>query len=600
MFLRARLKSLAGLGGSRSVAGMNGPHRHHRRLTPRYWRPAQLVLLALLVYWLTVFILSHMPAWLADLLIVFALSHIPGWLAYTLIALAFLLGHIPGWLQILGAIYIWQKWHSGSTLLDAPLGALRDILERLGLRAARTWATPYDLRRLWVPGPTPGRPYLGWTGKVSKRMLAAEPEIQTLLVAPPRSGKSNGYVIPWLLDHTGPALVSSTKRDIYDATIAYRQGIGDVWVYDPFGEQPSCSYSPLSTTGTWEGALRAANALASAAHPTQASSAGEFWDREAASLLAPLLYAATLAQQRMDAVLEWLDTRDFETAEQHLQDTGAHAAAAQLRGVTARDPRNRETTIMSATSLLRAYRYPTLAQPNTNELTPAAFLNGNPNTIYIVAAAHHQQDLQPVLLALINAIYEAAIDASRHHGPLNPALYMLLDEAANIAPVKDLAPWLSQCGDHGITIATSWQSIAQIEERYGHPGRDAILAASTAQIYLPPLADPTTTHYITNLLGEEPVTHVSHTPEHQHLHIRTQEKKQDGKLPPPITIPIPRTQKTYSVTERPIATSQWLRQTKPGNALLVYRDLPPAILHTPLWFSDPRYAKYAKYVSKSQ
>ena len=88
---------------------------------------------------------------------------------------------------------------------------------------------------------------------------------------------------------------------------------------------------------------------------------------------------------------------------------------------------------------------------------------------------------------------------------LEPRLFVLLDEAANIAPVRNLATWLSQCGDHGIVIATIWQSIAQIDQRYGRPARDAICAASTAQLFIPPLADPTTTGYLTGLIGEEPV-----------------------------------------------------------------------------------------------
>ena len=66
-----------------------------------------------------------------------------------------------------------------------------------------------------------------------------------------------------------------------------------------------------------------------------------------------------------------------------------------------------------------------------------------------------------------------------------------MDEAANIAPVRNLASWLSQCGDHGIVIATIWQSIAQIDQRYGRAARDAICAASTAQVFIPPLAEPT-------------------------------------------------------------------------------------------------------------
>ena len=53
-------------------------------------------------------------------------------------------------------------------------------------------------------------------------MLAAEPEVQPMVIAPPRAGKSSGYVVPWLLDHDGPALVLSTKRDVYEATAPTR------------------------------------------------------------------------------------------------------------------------------------------------------------------------------------------------------------------------------------------------------------------------------------------------------------------------------------------------------------------------------------------
>jgi type IV secretion system protein VirD4 len=478
---------------------------------------------------------------------------------------------VLGALPVLAVIAVWRMvraWSSGSPLHHSqPIRWLRDS----GLIRQRTWARPHDLRRLWVPGPVRGRPYLGWAGRTRPRMLACEPEVQTLLVAPPRVGKSSGFVIPWLLDHTGPALVLSVKRDVYDATVAYRQGLGRVWVYDPFGDQPTCSFTPLSAADTWEGALRGASALASAAHPDNANAASEFWDREAAILLAPLLHAATLTDQTIATVVQWLDMRDFAPADAYLQEIGADAAAAQLRSVLARDPRNRETTVMSASSLLRAYRYPRVTRPTKDELSAQAFFDGAPNTIYVVAAAHHQHDLQPVILALVSSIYETAIETSRRHGPFKPELYLLLDEAANIAPVCDLAPWLSQCGDHGITIATSWQSIAQIDERYGKPDRDAILAASTAQIFLPPLADPTTTEYVRSLLGEEPVSQASH----------------GRRLGAPETV---------SLSQQSVAPAPWLRQVQQGHALLVYRDLPPAILRTPGWYQDPRFAAYQQYV----
>jgi type IV secretory pathway TraG/TraD family ATPase VirD4 len=392
-----------------------------------------------------------------------------------------------------------------------------------------------------------------------------------MVVAPPRAGKSSGFVVPWLLDHHGPALVLSTKRDIYDATAPYRRGLGRVWVYDPFGDRSSAGFTPLVPARSWPGAIRAGEALASAAHPDSSNAANEFWDKEAASMLAPLLHAAAIAGESMSELVRWLDARDFTDAISHLKGAGASAAADQLEGVSRRDERNRETTVMSALNLLRAYRYPQVAARAVGDLTPERFLDGNANTIYVVAAGHDQDALRPVILALVAAMYEAAIVKARGNGVLDPRLFILMDEAANIAPVRNLAPWLSQCGDHGIVIATIWQSIAQIDQRYGRAARDAICAASTAQVFIPPLAEPTSAGYLTELLGEEPVANASSS---------------TGLA-----------RHTLSVGHQKAGPSPWLRQIARGRAVLVYRDLPPAIVRAPGWFEDPRFAAYARLLA---
>jgi len=182
-----------------------------------------------------------------------------------------------------------------------------------------------------------------------------------------------------------------------------------------------------------------------------------------------------------------------------------------------------------------------------------------------VAAGHEQELLRPVILALLAAIYETAIVKARRHGPLAPRLFILMDEAANIAPVRNLASWLSQCGDHGIVIATIWQSIAQIDQRYGRAARDAICAASTAQLFLPPLAEPTSASYLSELLGEELVATASSS------------TGVSGN--------------TMGVSQQKAAPSPWLRQIGRGRAILIYRDLPPAIVRAPGWYEDPRFAR---------
>jgi type IV secretion system protein VirD4 len=457
-----------------------------------------------------------------------------------------------------------RAWRAGSPLGKSQHSLARRAVDR-GWVHQRTWALPTDLQRLWVQRPVSGRPYLGTIGKAPARMLAAEPEVQPMVVAPPRSGKSSGFVVPWLLDHDGPALVLSTKRDIYDATAPHRRGLGHVWVYDPFGDRTSAGFTPLVPARTWPGAIRTGEALASAAHPDQANAANEFWDKEAAQLLAPLLHAAAISKQTMSELVRWLDARDFAQAITVLQDSGVSPAADQLEGVGRRDERNRETTVMSALNLLRAYRYPQVAERATQDLTPERFLDGHANTIYVVAAGHDQEALRPVILALLAAVYETAIVKARRHGALNPRLLILMDEAANIAPVRNLSSWLSQCGDHGIVIATIWQAIAQIDQRYGRAARDAICAASTAQVFIPPLADPTSTGYLTELLGEEPVANASTA---------------HGL-----------SQHTMHVSHQKAGPSPWLRQIGRGRAVLVYRDLPPAMVRAPGWFEDPRFAR---------
>ena len=78
----------------------------------------------------------------------------------------------------------------------------------------------------------------------------------------------------------------------------------------------------------------------------------------------------------MSELVRWLDARDFTGAIGALKGAGANAAADQLEGVSRRDERNRETTVMCALNLLRAYRYPQVAACASGDLTPERFLDG--------------------------------------------------------------------------------------------------------------------------------------------------------------------------------------------------------------------------------
>ena len=55
--------------------------------------------------------------------------------------------------------------------------------------------------------------------------------------APPRTGKTTGVVIPSVIAAPGPVVVTSTKRDVLDATSAIRLCAGECWLFDPSGRE---------------------------------------------------------------------------------------------------------------------------------------------------------------------------------------------------------------------------------------------------------------------------------------------------------------------------------------------------------------------------
>jgi hypothetical protein len=79
---------------------------------------------------------------------------------------------------------------------------------------------------------------------------------------------------------------------------------------------------------------------------------------------------------------------------------------------------------------------------------------------------------------------------------------VLLDEAANICPVRELPAWCSTCPSHGITFMTVWQDRSQQRLRHGREGAETVWNNSAAKVILSGLADQATGE-VTSILGEE-------------------------------------------------------------------------------------------------
>ncbi|UTI66142.1 type IV secretory system conjugative DNA transfer family protein [Paraconexibacter antarcticus] len=356
----------------------------------------------------------------------------------------------------------------------------------------RAWARPRDHRAGAHGGARRGFA----VGRIDGRPLFTDEEAHVTVIAPTRAGKTTRCVVPWLLEHDGPTVVTSTKRDVLELAAGRAHEERKVWVFDPFSDD-STSWTPIAGCEEWSHALRQGQWLADATTDGD-SSVARYWQGEAAKLLAPLLHAAALEHADLDRVLEWVDTQDTQAPMVLLAGARAMPAARQLRAVADLDPRNRGTTYMSAGSVLAAYRYPEVARHLGHDFNVDAFLGSRDDTLFLIAAERHQALLAPVIVSLISSLIHTAIESGEFRNA-DRRLRILLDEAANIAPLHDLPRMLSQAAGHGVRIATIWQSLAQMRERHGH-GAETILANSSAKLFMGSITDAPTRAYITDLL----------------------------------------------------------------------------------------------------
>ena len=466
-------------------------------------------------------------------------SRLPGPLAWWCTALGFFAAPVAGW-----------------------LGVRR--LARSGRE--NTWARGRDLRRLRRRRSRGRRLAIGTT---RGGVLATESQHSLLVVGPTQTGKTTGLAVPAILEWDGPVLASSVKGDLLSDTHAWRERLdGELWVYDPAGVTPFplATWSPLAACRTWQGARRTASELAEAAKVAtgRGVEGADFWFSSAAKLLAPYLFAAATRDCLIGDVVRWIDSQDKSEARAILVGIG-HAEALLSHDATwSRDDKTRSSIYTTAELVLAAYADPRVAaSASTCQVRPDRLLDGGRHTLYLSAPPAEQRRLRPLFATLVGQVVNAAYAKVGTTGkPLDPPLLVVLDEAANIAPVPDLATIASTAASHGIQLVTVWQDLAQLRARYGSEAA-TVLNNHRAKLVLAGVGDLETLDYVSRLAGDEDIEQTSVTTD------------RGG-----------RRSKTAAARSRRLLAPEALRQLRQGEGVLLYGNLPPARLRLRPWFKN--------------
>jgi type IV secretion system protein VirD4 len=426
-----------------------------------------------------------------------------------------------------------------------------------GTSTPARWANRKDLATLIVsknPRAQVGRIGLGRTDPGGK-LLAAEAKHSVCVLGPAGSGKTVSVVIPTLLDWDGPAVVTSVKTDVLDATVNRRDGIGPILIYDPTGStgRPSdelATWNPLAACRTWADAWQMASWLVDAAAPNGTDRA-DFWTSQGRMLLAPLLFAAGTGGRGMADVVRWVQVQEIDEVKDLLTDQGVVEASNAFKACQKMPPNTRGSIYATANSILEVFGDPTVAASADGcDIDPAELLDGR-GTLYLVSPVHAQVRLAPLIEALLMSIVRGAQNRSQAGKPCDPGLLLLLDEAGNVAPLRHLPAIASTGRGQGIQLVTAWQDLGQIKHRYGQLA-STVLTNHAGLLALRGIRDRETLDLLSFLLGDGEVDRTSTT------------QQAGGGL----------STSTSRQRER-LAPADALRQLPVGAGLLIYGSLPP-------------------------
>lgn len=452
-------------------------------------------------------------------------------------------------------------------LAIALLGSRSAVGRRHRDPAGARWATPHDVAGLRRGGR--GRIRLGTLkGPPFGGPVWTERAQSVAVVGPTQSGKTSSIAIPAILRWDGPVVAVSVKTDLVADTERWRRGVGRVWCVDPAGAtgRASARWSPIGAARTWPGARRVAADLTEVARSTTTTADGEFWYATAAKLLAPLLFAAAVGGLGIDDVARWVDLQEIDEVLDLLEAAGVDEALWAARATWQRDERQRSSVYTTAETVLEPLAG---MAADGDQFDPEDLLEGD-NTLYLCAPAHDQRRLRGVFVAIVKQVVEAAFARAARSGPLDPPLLVVLDEAANIAPVAELDGLAATGAGHGVQLVTVFQDLAQVAARYG-PRAPTVLNNHRARLFLSGIAEPSTLELASALVGDAEASLGSTTHDGRGGRSQTTSRQRRRLIPP-----------------------EELRQLARGTGVLIYGERPPAKLRLVPWWDDPVLAARAR------
>ena len=322
-------------------------------------------------------------------------------------------------------------------------------------------------------------------GLYDGRYLRHDGQDHVLAVAPTRSGKGVGLVVPTLLSWTGSAVIHDVKGENWELTAGWRARFSHCLLFDPTNPH-SARFNPLMEVRKGPMEVRDVQNIADIlVDPDGARERRDHWEKTAYAFLVGVilhvLYAEedkTLARvasfiadpaRSIDRVLKiMLTTNHLGTNDAPLVHPGVASAARELLNKSENERSGVVSTVMTYLSL---YRDPVIAANTAKSDWCIADLvcAERPVSLYLVVPPSDISRTRPLVRLVLNQIGRRltetlkTVDGQVRQRPL----LLMLDEFPALGRLDFFETALAFLAGYGVRAFLVAQSLHQIDKAYG-------------------------------------------------------------------------------------------------------------------------------------
>ena len=369
-----------------------------------------------------------------------------------------------------------------------------------GIHGTAHWASADEIAAACLFG-SAGVHVGGWRDPRGRlRALRHEGPEHVVAIAPTRSGKGVGLVVPTLLSWPASLVVNDQKGELWNLTAGWRsRGAGNIVLrFDPGAAEGSAHFNPLDEIrlGTIHEVGDVQNLVTILVDPEGKGLIDHWAKTSHAFLTGAILHVLYVAREKgrpgtlpdvalalsdpnrpIDGLYRDMLINRWAGGEVH------PTIAAAARDMTNRPQEERGSVLSTAMSFLSIYRDPLIAKNvGSSDFAISDLMNREkPVTLYLVVRAEDKDRMKPLMRLIINQLMRVLLRPEIVYANGRPVmphchpLLLMLDEFPSYGKLEVFQEALAYIAGYGIKAYLIMQDIAQL---WGAYGRDESLISN--------------------------------------------------------------------------------------------------------------------------